>query len=406
MLHLVFKLSGFRFVKVYIKRSETSNIKKTIMKKYVMLAIASVFIVNVATMAQEQTPPQGTGGEKKELKQDVRHQVSPQKRAETIALKLGLTEVQKTKVQELFEKQDVVRNKHLADTKKLWEEHLVKFENERKAQDAELEKIIGKANFQKLENERIERKAKMAERIDGNQNHQFSKRVQRKEYNRLEEPLVSAQLRAEKMSKVLGLTDEEKSKVQALFEKQGTKREQRQAEQRKIRDEQMAKTETDRKLMNADLEKIIGTEKYQLLENKRGEFKANIKDRKEGNKGRDWQNNNKNQTGMLQNSPEKRAERMAKVLALNESQKNEVQALLVKQDGIRQQQIEKVEKMKEALKFQFAAQRKTNDEALSKIIGEEKFRKFESLRDQRQEKIKEKSDVHKNHPQKDNIENN
>jgi hypothetical protein len=376
------------------------------MKKYLMLALASAFIVNVVTSAQEQTPPQGKQGEKKEIKQDERHQVSPEKRAETMALKLGLTDIQKTKVRGLFEKQDADRNKQMAESRKLWEAHLAKFENDRKLQDAELEKIIGKDNFQKLENERIERKAKLAENVDGNQNHQFSKRVQRKEYNRLEEPVVSAQLRAEKMSKVLGLTSDEKSKVQALFEKQGIKRLQRQTEQKKIRDEQIAKAETDRKLMNADLERIIGTEKYQLLENKRGEFKANLKDRKEGNKGKDWQNGNKNKAGMEQNTPEKRAERMAKVLVLNETQKNEVQALLEKQDAIRQQQIQKVEKMKEALKSQFADQRKTNDEALSKIIGDEKFRKFESLREQRQEKIKEKSDVHKNHPQKENNENN
>jgi hypothetical protein len=58
------------------------------------------------------------------------------------------------------------------------------------------------------------------------------------------------------------------------------------------------------------------------------------------------------------------------------------------------------------LRSQFAEQRKTNDEALLKIIGTEKFNKFQSMRVQRQEKMKEKSDLHNNHTQKNNNESN
>jgi len=93
---------------------------------------------------------------------------------------------------------------------------------------------------------------------------------------------------------------------------------------------------------------------------------------------------------------------MAKILVLNEAQKGEVQALFEKQDAMRQQQIKKVEEMKEALRSQFAEQRKTNDEALLKIIGEEKFRKFQLMREQRQEKMKGKTESHNNHPQNNN----
>jgi hypothetical protein len=374
------------------------------MKKNLMLVLASVFIVNVAIIAQDQNLPQGRKGEKKEIRQGETLQASPEKRAERLALKLGLTDSEKAKVQTLFVKQDAIRVNHMAEERKLREEHIAKFESERKVQDAELEKIIGKDNFQKLENERAERKANLQERHNGNQNHQFANRNQRKEYNRLEMPQFSAQIRADKMSKVLGLTDEEKSKVQALFEKQGVKREQRQEEVKKVREEQMAKAETERKIMNADLEKIIGTAKFQQLENSRKELKANLKDKREGNNGRDWHNNNSNQAYMQQIAPEKRAERMAKVLVLNDAQKGEVLALFVKQDAMRQQQIQKVEKMKEALRSQFAEQRKTNDEALLKIIGTEKFNKFQSMRVQRQEKMKEKSDLHNNHTQKNNNE--
>jgi hypothetical protein len=376
------------------------------MKKNLMLVLASVFIVNVAIIAQDQNLPQGRKGEKKEIRHGETLQVSPEKRAESMALKLGLTNTEKARVQALFEKQDAIRVKHQAEERKLREEHIAKFESERKVQDAELVKIIGNDNFQKLENERAERKSNMQERHNGNKNHQFANRNQRKEYNRLEMPPFSAQIRADKMSKLLGLTVEEKSKIQALFEKQGVNRIQRQAEVKKVRDEQMAKAETERKMMNADLEKIIGAGKFQQLENNRTELKANLKEEREGNKGRDWNNNKRKQADMPKITPEKRAERMAKVLALNEGQKGDVQALFEKQDAMRQQQIQKVEKMKEALRSQFAEQRKTDDEALIKIIGTEKFNKFQSMREQRQGKMKEKSEMHNNHPQKNNNENN
>jgi hypothetical protein len=377
-----------------------------IMKKNLMLVLASVFIFNIAIIAQDQNPPQGRKGEKKEIRQGEILQVSPEKRAESMALKLGLTNNEKARVQALFEKQDAIRVKHMAEERKLREEHIAKFESERKVQDAELIKIIGTDNFQKLENERAERKANMQERRNDDQHHQFANRNQRKEYNRLETPPFSAQIRAEKMSKVLGLTSDEKSKIQALFEKQGVKREQRQAEIKKVREEQMAKAETERKIMNADLEKIIGAGKFQQLENNRSELKANLKDQRDGNKGRDWNNNKRSQADLPQITPEKRAESMAKILVLNEAQKGQVQALFEKQDAMRQQQIKKVEEMKEALRSQFAEQRKTNDEALLKIIGQEKFNKFQSMREQRQEKMKEKGDMHNNHPQKNNNENN
>src|ERR1035437_8376097 len=144
------------------------------MKKKLMLVLASVFIVNVAIIAQDQNPPQGRKGEKKEIKHGETLQVSPEKRAERLAMKLGLTNTEKARVQAIFEKQDAVRVKHQAEERKLREEHIAKFESERNVQDAELEKIIGKDNFQKLENERAERKANMQERHNGNQNHQFA----------------------------------------------------------------------------------------------------------------------------------------------------------------------------------------------------------------------------------------
>jgi hypothetical protein len=130
------------------------------MKKYVMLALASVFMVNVAIMAQ-QRPPQERKGERKEFKRGEGPQMSAQKRAALLAIDLGLTDAEKAKVQIFMEKQDAQREVHLAEAKKLNEERKVQFETERKVQDVELEKIIGKEKFQKLLTMRAEMKHQM-----------------------------------------------------------------------------------------------------------------------------------------------------------------------------------------------------------------------------------------------------
>lgn len=99
---------------------------------------------------------------------------------------------------------------------------------------------------------------------------------------------------------------------------------------------------------------------------------------------------NKHERPMI--SPEKRADRMAKDLGLNDAQKNEVQELLEKQDAKRHQQMEKTEKMRDEMKAKFEVERKTNDEALAKIIGTEKFEKWQSLRSERMQKMKERKE--------------
>lgn len=380
------------------------------MKKYAMLVLAGTFLFNVATIAQDQTPPQGRKGEKKEFKRSDKMQLSPEKRAERMAEKLGLTDAEKTKVQALFVKQDLKRDQQQAEVKKLRDEHIAKFENERKSQDAELEKIIGKDKFQKLENERVERKAEMGERHERNQNHRIGNRRQNKEYNRSEMPGFSAEKRATKMAKLLGLTDAEKTKVQDLFEKQKVKNEQHQAVANKVRVEQKAQFETERKTMNADLEKIIGAEKFQKLENSRSDRKEDLKGRREGNQfanhDRGRMIKGQKQANGHAVSAEKRAVKLAKMLDLNVSQKAEVQSLFEKQEATRHQQIEKIEKMRDEMKSQFEAQRKTNDEALAKIVGPEKFQKYQSMRAERQDKMKEKNEMHRNHSPKSNGENN
>ena len=65
------------------------------------------------------------------------------------------------------------------------------------------------------------------------------------------------------MAEQLQLTDVEKAKVQALFEKQQAKAKQRQEEMKSNREEQRAKMDAERKAYEAELIKIIGNEKFQ-----------------------------------------------------------------------------------------------------------------------------------------------
>jgi len=380
------------------------------MKKYAMLVLASMFLFNVATTGQEKTPTQQKKGDWKKSGQDDRLRVSPQMRADKMAKKLGLTDAEKSKVEALFVKQDANRDQHEAEIKKVRDERMARFENERKAQDTELEKIIGNEKFQKLENERSERKAKMTERREGNQDRRVANRIHRKEYNRIESTQFSAQNRAEKMAKALGLTDAEKAKVQDLFEKQRAKMVQHLAVVKKVKEEQKAQFAAERTSMNADLEKIIGTEKYQKLENKRSEVKENMKERRTGNQaeqhGRDWQNNRNKKNDLAMVSPEKKAEKMTKLLGLTDTQKADLQSLFEKQTVIREQQMQKVEKQREEMKSQFEAQRKTSDEALAKILGPDKYQKFQSMRTERTDNMKNKRDQHKQHMQKNKSKSN
>ncbi len=88
-------------------------------------------------------------------------------------------------------------------------------------------------------------------------------------------------------------------------------------------------------------------------------------------------------------SPEKRAEKMAQELSLSAAEKAKVQALFEKQDAKRKEQMEKGEKMKAEMKTKFDAERKANDEELTKIIGPEKFKKLQDMRAEKMEKMKE-----------------
>jgi periplasmic protein CpxP/Spy len=134
------------------------------MKKYGMLAIAAIFMFCIAVSAQEQTPVQGAEkGQKNEMPQNPRPQATPQMRAERLAKQLELTDAQKAQIQALYEKQDADRVKKQGEVRKAGEDMKAQFEANRKAQDAELEKIIGTEKFQKLQTMRAERMKQRSE---------------------------------------------------------------------------------------------------------------------------------------------------------------------------------------------------------------------------------------------------
>ena len=130
------------------------------MKKYGMLALAFSFILSLAVSAQNQMPPQGQGerGPRPEMRQGGdRQQMTPQVRAERLAKQLDLTADQQAQVQALYEKQNADRQKKMAEARTSGEDMRAKFEAERKAQDVELEKIIGPEKMKKLQDMRAER---------------------------------------------------------------------------------------------------------------------------------------------------------------------------------------------------------------------------------------------------------
>jgi periplasmic protein CpxP/Spy len=123
------------------------------MKKYVKLILASVFLFSMTAMAQELTPPPANAGGQNGMRQ----QVSPQLRAENMSKALNLTDAEKAKVQEVYEKNDVIFTKFRAEVKRDSPDFREKFKALRDAQDADLTNVIGKEKFatwQKLQAER------------------------------------------------------------------------------------------------------------------------------------------------------------------------------------------------------------------------------------------------------------
>jgi hypothetical protein len=143
------------------------------MKRNVILALATIFMISMSVMAQDPiTPQQGQNWPKKEMKHLQKPMITPEKRAEKMALTLGLNDSQKADLKALFEKQDAKHHQAMENVKKLKAEMKAKIEIERKANDEELAKILGQEKFQKFQVMRAERigemKGRMKERMKEN----------------------------------------------------------------------------------------------------------------------------------------------------------------------------------------------------------------------------------------------
>jgi periplasmic protein CpxP/Spy len=131
------------------------------MKKYVKLALASVFFFSMSVMAQDQIQTPASNGTQNGMRQGPRQQVSAQVRAERMAKDLSLTDAEKAKVQEVYEKNDALFTKFRSEVSRESPDFREKFKALRDAQDAELEKIIGKEKFQAWQKLQAERRQKM-----------------------------------------------------------------------------------------------------------------------------------------------------------------------------------------------------------------------------------------------------
>ena len=81
-----------------------------------------------------------------------------------------------------------------------------------------------------------------------------------------EKPQLTAKKRAGYMAVNLDLSDAQRDKLQALFEKQDKARAERQAEIKKLREQEIVKAEAERKTQETELEKILGPEKFKQFQ--------------------------------------------------------------------------------------------------------------------------------------------
>ena len=100
-----------------------------------------------------------------------------------------------------------------------------------------------------------------------------------KGYNQSARPQATPQMRAERLAKQLSLTEDQKTKVQALFEKQEANRTKSQAEVNKTKEEKRAQFDADRKVQDEELAKIIGADKFQQFKAARAERMQKMQNR-------------------------------------------------------------------------------------------------------------------------------
>ncbi len=128
------------------------------MKKVILLSMVLFCANGVFVSAQDKSPAMEKKGPRHEMKGKM--PLSAEQRMLLIAKELGLSDAEKVKVKTLFEKQDVQRAKDRAEIEKMRKAEMAKVEAYKKAQDEELQKIIGKEKYEKLQLKRAEMQMK------------------------------------------------------------------------------------------------------------------------------------------------------------------------------------------------------------------------------------------------------
>ena len=262
------------------------------MKKNVYLVMCIMLMMTFTLSAQQPMMNRSKNVQKIECGKG-HHQrgiSTPQMRADRMATELGLTDNEKAKVKDFFEKEDANKVKRMDEVQKIRKEMKAKIDGDKKSSATELEKIIGKDKVQKLADKREEMRAKMdnnkkegrggrnalsAEKSKMNRPHNGNKTKRGNE--RRQNTIVTPQMRADRMTTELGLTDNENAKLKNLFEKEDAIKVKRMDEAQEIQKEMKAKIEDDKKSNATELEKIIGKEKVQKLVDKREEMKSKMK---------------------------------------------------------------------------------------------------------------------------------
>ena len=131
--------------------------KVEIMKKSVLIVLFTISLGLVSAMAQQGRGRHADGRmktEKPEMRSEERR-LTAIERADRMAKELDLTDQEKSEVAALFQKQDDAREKRMEERRNQAAAQKDDREAMRKANDAELEKIIGKEKFEQYEKIRV-----------------------------------------------------------------------------------------------------------------------------------------------------------------------------------------------------------------------------------------------------------
>lgn len=93
----------------------------------------------------------------------------------------------------------------------------------------------------------------------------------------------------------------------------------------------------------------------------------------------------------MQFTPKDRAERLAKQLDLTDDVKAKVLEMYVTQEANREKLRKENQEVNTDRRAQFEAMRKTEDAELEKIIGKEKFEKYQAIRAEREQRMRDRS---------------